>query len=333
MRRSLPPLLEQLEADDELIVVDNASGDGTVAAVGELAPRARVLESDRNAGFAAACNRGAAAASGDLLVFLNPDAVPQPGFCKAIRRPATDERGWAAWMGLVTDDGGRIVNTEGGVVHFTGIAWAGGAGKRLDSPGSAGAGREVGFASGACLAIPREGWSRAGGFPEAFFLYHEDVDLSLRLRLEGGRVGIEPTAVVDHQYEFGKGPAKWRYLERNRWATLIRTYPGVLLALIAPGLVATEVALLFVSASGGWAGQKLHAWADTVTALPRLIGERRRIQARRRIGASEFAAALTPDLESPYLGRAGTSAALRWALRAYWSVVRVLLGRAGSPAA
>jgi GT2 family glycosyltransferase len=332
VRRSVPPLLEQLEADDELIVVDNASTDGTVAAIGDLAPRAQVIESDRNAGFAAGCNLGAAEASGDLLVFLNPDAVPEPGFCEAIRRPATDERGWAAWMGLVTDDGGRIVNTEGGVVHFTGIAWAGGAGRPLDSAASGGAAREVAFASGACLAIPRDTWSEAGGFPDAFFLYHEDVDLSLRLRLAGGRVGIEPTAVVDHQYEFEKGPSKWRYLERNRWAMLIRTYPGALLALIAPALLATEVALLFVSASGGWAAQKLLAWRDTVTALPRLIGERREIQARRGIDAAEFAEGLTPDLESPYLGRAGRSAALRRALRAYWSVVRALLGGAGSSA-
>jgi GT2 family glycosyltransferase len=333
VRRSLPPLLEQLEADDELIVVDNASSDGTVAAIGELAPQARVIESDRNAGFATGCNRGAAAASGDLLVFLNPDAVPAPEFCKAIRRPATDERGWAAWMGLVTDDVGRIVNTEGGVVHYTGIAWAGGAGRPLGSPASVGVAREVAFASGACLAIPRETWSETGGFPDAFFLYHEDVDLSLRLRLAGGRIGIEPAAVVDHEYEFAKGAAKWRYLERNRWAMLIRTYPGALLALIGPALLATEVALLFISVSGGWAAQKLLAWTDTVTSLPRLVGERRRIQARRTIGAFEFAAALTPDLASPYLGRAGRSATLRRALRAYWSVVRALLGRAGSSAA
>jgi hypothetical protein len=57
------------------------------------------------------------------------------------------------------------------------------------------------------------------------------------------------------------------------------------------------------------------------------------IQARRTIGAARFAAWLTPDLESPYLGRAARLAPLRWALRAYWSVVRALLGAAGSPRA
>jgi GT2 family glycosyltransferase len=90
---------------------------------------------------------------------------------------------------------------------------------------------EVGFASGACLAVPRAEWERAGGFAGDFFLYHEDVELSLRLRLAGGRIGIERAATVDHEYEFEKGPAKWRHVERNRWATIVRTYPAALLGI------------------------------------------------------------------------------------------------------
>ena len=74
-----------------------------------------------------------------------------------------------------------------------------------------------------------------GGFPEEFFLYHEDVDLSLRVRLAGGRLGVAAGARVDHDYEFEKGPEKWRCLERNRWATLIRTYPAALLFVLMPG--------------------------------------------------------------------------------------------------
>jgi GT2 family glycosyltransferase len=322
--RSLPPLVEQLREDDELVVVDNASTDGTPEKVRELAPGAALIEPGANRGFAAGCNAGAARASGELLLFLNPDAVVSQGFRAAIARPLDDDRGWAAWMGLVTATGGRVVNTEGGVVHFTGIAWAGGAGRRLD-PAAALEPRDVGFASGACLAIPRDRWERAGGFPGEFFLYHEDVDLSLRLRLAGGRIGIEPGAVVDHEYEFEKGAAKWRYMERNRWATIVRTYPASLLALLAPALAATELALVGISIAGGWGRQKLRAWADVVGWLPRLLRERRAIQAGREVRGGEFASALTAELSSPYLGRVGAAAPLRWALRAYWSVVRALL--------
>jgi len=328
VRGALPALAMQLDQGDELIVVDNESSDGTADAVRELAPEAIVIDAGANLGFAAGCNRGASSASGELLCFLNPDAVPAPGFREAIERPLADDRGWAAWQALVTAEGGTVVNTRGGVVHFTGIAWAGGAGEPLSLDGDAEkpSKGEPGFVSGACLAIPRAQLERIGGFAERFFLYHEDVDLSLRLRLAGQQLGVEPAARVEHAYEFAKGPAKWRQLERNRWATLIRTYPATLLALLAPALVATELALVPVSAAGGWLGQKLLAWSDTLGSLPRLLRERRQIQATRRIDTADFARALTADLASPYLGRAGRSRALRGALRAYWSVVLALLG-------
>jgi GT2 family glycosyltransferase len=323
----LRALAEQLRDGDGLIVVDNGSTDGTPAAARDAAPAATVIEAGENLGFPAACNRGAASSSGELLLFLNPDAVVAPGFRDAIELPLSERRGWAAWQGLVTAEGGRVVNTRGGLVHFTGIAWAGGAGEPLDEPiGGAGSGPvEPGFASGACLAIPAAEFDAVRGFSEPFFLYHEDVDLSLRLRLAGGRLGVEDRARADHEYEFAKGPAKWRRLERNRWASIIRTYPGGLLWLLAPGLLATELALVPISIAGGWGAQKLASWFDVIRWLPRLRRERRAIQAARRITARTFARGLTPYLESPYLGAAGRSRLLRAALRAYWSVVLALL--------
>jgi GT2 family glycosyltransferase len=326
--RTLPPLAAQLRDGDELIVVDNASGDGSVATVREQAPDATVIETGSNLGFAAACNRGAEAGTGELLCLLNPDAVPQAGWRDAIELPATDGRGWSAWQALVTADGGREINTRGGVLHFTGIGWAGGAGTEIaDLPASESlAIEEPGFVSGACLVIGRELYAELGAMPEPFFLYHEDVDLSLRVRLAGGTLGVEPAARVDHDYEFDKGGAKWRYLERNRWATLIRTYPAALLLLLLPALLATELALAFVSIAGGWFPQKLRAWGGTLIWLPRLIGERRRIQARRTIGAGEFAVGLTATLDSPYLGRAARSGALARLLGGYWGLVRRVVG-------
>jgi N-acetylglucosaminyl-diphospho-decaprenol L-rhamnosyltransferase len=320
---SLPALAAQLSPDDELIVVDNASQDRTLESVRRLAPGARILAQERNLGFAAGCNAGAAAATGDLLVFLNPDAVVADGFTAAIRRPLAAGSGLDAWMGLVTAERGRAINTSGGVVHVTGMAWAGDAHAPVArAPQDT---REVAFASGACLAVTRAAWERLGGFAEDYFMYCEDVELSLRLWLWGGRVGIEPSARVDHDYEFAKGDYKWRLLERNRWATILRTYPGALLALLATALLATELALLAISANAGWGGAKRAAVGDTIRALPRLLRERRAIQAGRRVGAAAFAEHLTPDLASPYLGSVGRNGALRVALRLYWALVLALL--------
>jgi len=345
---ALAAIAAELRDGDELIVIDNGSTDGTPEAVRESAPRATLVEAGENLGFAAGSNRGAALSSGELLLFLNPDAVVAPGFRESIEHPLTEGRGWAAWQGMVTADGGRTINSRGGDVHFTGIAWAGGAGEAMtDSPdrgaaeragtasgqetsperpsGTGAAGFEPGFVSGACLAVSARGFEALGGFAEEFFLYHEDVDLSLRLRLAGGRLGVEPAARVDHDYEFEKGPGKWRRLERNRWATLVRTYPTGLLGLLMPALLATEAALVPISIAGGWFTQKLGSWWDVIRWLPRLRQERRAIQATRRVTPAAFAGGLTADLDSAYLGAAGRSRVLRALLRGYWSAVLALV--------
>src|SRR6201996_3554362 len=155
LRRTLPPLLAELNEGDELIVVDSASPDDSAAVVAELAPRARVVTMGRNRGFAGGANVGASAATGDLLVILNPDAMPLPGWGEAIRRPWRESRGWSAWQGLVAEGDGRTINSAGNPVHFTGIVWAGGHGEPLSAAPGAG---EVTVASGARLAGPLAVW-------------------------------------------------------------------------------------------------------------------------------------------------------------------------------
>jgi GT2 family glycosyltransferase len=323
LRRTLPPLLAELREGDELIVVDNDSPDDSAAVAKELAPQVKLVTMGRNRGFAGGTNVGASAATGDLLVILNPDAMPLPGWGEAIRRPWLEGRGWSAWQGLVAEADGETINSAGNPVHFTGIVWAGLHGKPIIAAPRAG---EVAAASGACLAVPLAVWRRLGGFAARFFMYHEDVDLSLRLRLAGETVGIEPTAVVAHDYEFTASAGnKWRWLERNRLATLVRVYPGSLLLLLAPALLATEAALLLAAAAGGWGGQKLRADAEVLAWLPRLLRERRVIRRQRTISAAHFAAALTPDLDSPFIPAIARSTPARLALRTYWRLVLALL--------
>ncbi len=322
LRRTLPPLLDQLGPDDELLVVDSGSSDGLARDLPRQFPAAHLVTAPGNVGFAAGSNLGAASANGDLIVLLNPDARVEPGWGQAIRGPWGSD--WTAWMGLVTMDGGAAINTSGGVLHFTGLGWAGQAGEPVSAAPSTPA--EVAFLSGACLAIPRRTWDAAGGFPGHFFMYGEDVDLSLRLRLVGGRLAIIPGAVVVHDYDFDKGLRKWRLLERNRWATILRTYPAPLIALVAPALILTELAIWSSALRQRWLSMKALATLDVIRSLPRLIRERRAIQATKTIDAARFAAALTGELSSPYLGAAARNRLARRAVDLYWRVVRVALG-------
>ena len=299
----------------------------TLAVVARARARGRSCsQTGRNAGFAAGANAGAAAATGDLLVFLNPDARPAPGFVEAIAAPLRDGRGWAAWMGLVTAEDGRVVNTNGGVVHFTGIAWAGEAG--APAPGSLAGPREVAFLSGACLAVPR---ARVGARRR---LRRGVTSCTTRTSTSrcgcasrAGASGVEPAAVVDHDYEFAKGPEKWRLLERNRWATIVRCYPGRLL-LAARARAARDRARA-ARRRGGRRVAAAEAPRHGRDAAPAAAAAARAARdpgdPRDPRGASSRAGS-PPTSTRRTSGAPGGCAPLRWALRAYWRAALSIAG-------
>jgi N-acetylglucosaminyl-diphospho-decaprenol L-rhamnosyltransferase len=322
LSRTLEALRPQLCDDDELIVVDCASGDGSPAAARAAAPDARVIALDHNAGFAGGACIGADAATAPLLFFLNPDAVPAAGCIAALRAAAADQPGWGAWQALVVQSDERTVNSAGNEVHWLGFGWAGG----CDQPVAATdpAQRAVTFASGAALVVRREAWDAVGGFAPEYFMYGEDLDLGLRLRLAGWESGIVPAARVTHDYTFAKGDFKWFHLERNRWWTVLGAYPSPLLALLAPALLAFEVALLIIAARDGWLAPKIRSQRAVLGSLRWALARRRRVQNVGRVRAGHFAEGLTASLDSPYLDAPAPLVAMQ---SAYWRLVRALLSR------
>lgn len=316
LARTLPALAEQLRDDDQVIVIDSGSADDGADVARRLLPRAEVLDAGGNVGFAGGCNRGAAAAHTDLLLLLNPDAVPNPGCIDELRAAAARHPDWGAWQALVALEDGRTVNTDGNFMHWLGFGWAGGLNTPITQIDHSD--HVVGFPSGAAMVIRRDAWVAAGGFEDHYFMYGEDMDLSLRLRLAGHSLGVVPSAVVEHDYSFTKGDYKWFHLERNRWWTLLGAYPVSILILAAPGLVAFELALLIFAWRGGWLRAKLRAQRAVLTELPQILRRRRRVQATRTITAREFAAGLTDSLDSPELRAAHAVPGLAAAQRAYW---------------
>jgi GT2 family glycosyltransferase len=260
-------------------------------------------------------------------VFLNPDAVPSEGCLDELRRIAAERPAWGAWQALVTMNQGTRINTAGNVIHYLGIGWAGQLGEPVaNAPRSP---EEVGFASGAALAVRRMDWERLDGFDERYFMYCEDMDLGLRLRLSGSGIGIAPAARVEHDYEFAKGERKWYLLERNRWWTVVSDYPTRLLLLLAPALILSELALLAVAARGGWLRVKLRAQLAVVREFPQMLERRRRVQALRTVSEHVFAEGLSDQLDNPNLGPLAGVASVRRAQSAYWALVlRMLRTRA-----
>jgi N-acetylglucosaminyl-diphospho-decaprenol L-rhamnosyltransferase len=320
---TLEALVTQLRADDELVVVDNASLDRTLAVAAAASPDAHILEAGANVGFAAACQLGARKTQAPLLLFLNPDAVPAPGCVEALRACGLEQPAWGAWQALVTLEDGRHVNTSGNLVHWLGFGWAAGLGEPVEAAGASP--REVGFASGAAMVVRRRAWDAAGGFDERYFMYGEDLDLSLRLRLAGWGVGVVPAARVSHDYEFAKGDYKWFFLERNRWWTVLADYPMPLLLLVLPALLAFEVALLPAAWKGDWLTAKLRAQAAVLKTLPTALRRRRAVQQTRTISSRAFAWHLTDSLDSPHLAAAARLFPLAWAQRGYWRLVKAVV--------
>lgn len=332
LRPVLDELGRQRRDGDEVVVVHNSGGDPadsrrTAELAGGHPAVDRLIETGANLGFPRGANAGAAASSRETILFLNPDALPDPGCLDALREPP---EGWDAWMGLVVLPDGRV-NTAGGVTHYTGFGWTGRYLEPAENVGSEP--QPVGFLSGACLAIRREAWEAAGAFPDLFFLYVDDVDITHRLRLQGRRFGLLPTARVRHDYEFGRRPDKLRELERNRLLMVVRCYPAPLLALVLPALLATELALLLYAPVAGWGEAKLRGTGGFLRALPRALRERRVIQAQAVVPVAEFAEALVPELDSPFFGRLGRSPVVRLLLRAYWILVRAALRSGARPGA
>lgn len=180
----------------EIIVVDDASTDGTP----QVLPRVEGLRYHRraaNGGFIAACNEGAALARGEYLVFLNNDTVPQPGWLDALLSTfdAVPSAGLVGAQLLYPD--GRL-QEAGGVVFRDGSAWNYG---RFGSPSDPRYGylRDVDYASGAAIAIPRALFDAVGGFDARYApAYYEDTDLAFAVRAAGRRVLYQPASRVVH---------------------------------------------------------------------------------------------------------------------------------------
>jgi N-acetylglucosaminyl-diphospho-decaprenol L-rhamnosyltransferase len=321
----LPGLDRALGEDDEVVFVDNASGDSTLAQLRERMPEARLVAQARNLGFGAGCRAGAEASGAPLLLFLNPDVRLDRESLERLRAIAVSQPAWAAWQPALMLPDGRI-NTSGGVAHFLGFGWAG----QCDQPAEllADHPHEVAFASGAALVIRRDAWEALSGFDDSYFLYGEDLDLGLRLWLTGRRVGVEPRARVVHHYTFDKGAHKWRLLERNRWLTLLADYPAPLLVALAPALAACEIGLLLIAARDGWLRAKLRANLEVALALPTFRRRRRRVQSQRTIGTGAFAQRLSSALDNPYVP--ALPRPLMVCQAAYFALVRRLLRSPGA---
>ncbi len=192
--------LKEMDYDSkklEFILVDNGSTDGSAKYMRYRFPEVRVIANKRNLGFCTACNLGARAASGELIVFLNNDMRVDRGWLKplveAIRSGETD-----CATSLILSWDGKTVNFGGAGANFHGIGFQEG----IDDPDLSRyrTRKDILFACGGSMVIDRELFLDAGGFDEDFFAYFEDVDFGWRLWVMGRKVRFIPESVAYHHH-------------------------------------------------------------------------------------------------------------------------------------
>jgi GT2 family glycosyltransferase len=301
-----------------VIVVDNAGSDRAVAEPFGV----RLIEPGENLGYAAGCNRGASEATGDVLVFVNPDTVVDPGALSRLAATLQDSSIGIAMARLRLFDRPELLNSAGTVLHLTGLGWAGGYGEPAETLREL---EDITAPSGAAMAIRHDLFRELGGFTGELFMYLEDTELGWRAHLRGLRVVVDPGADVYHDYEFGRNPAKVALLERNREIFVLTAYSLRLLLLLGPVLAATELAMLAVAARQGWFGGKLSGWRWCLTHAGWLLRHRRATQRLRKVGDLELARFLTPVLDPAMLQLPRAVGFANRLTAGYWRLARKAL--------
>jgi GT2 family glycosyltransferase/glycosyltransferase involved in cell wall biosynthesis len=325
----------------EVVVVDNASGDGSVEQIRAAAgPPVVVVQSDVNLGFAGGCNLGARHATGEYVGLLNNDARPDADWIAAAVSAFEHHPAVGAVASKVLDWEGRTVDFVDASMTWFGMGYKREVGR--PDEGEQDDARDVLFATGAAMFVRSEVWRTVGGFDDRYFMFYEDVDLGWRLNVLGYRVRYVPSSVAYHRHHASmKGYGSWRehyLLERNALFTLYKNYGDELLDRVLPGALALAVrrglarggddagALdLALGAppeepptaevsretlSGAYA---VHAFVE---ALPELQADRRRIQSARRRSDAELLPLFRDPLE-PAFADAGFLAAYRGVVEAF----------------
>ena len=228
LSRCLDSIEAASEITCELIVVDNASSDGSVAMLAQKHPRAKLIANSNNLGFAAACNIGIKAAKGKYPVLLNPDTLVEPGCLKSLFdfMESNPKAGLAGPKVLNQD--GSIQPTIRAIPGYLNILFSRKSPITAIWPGNPGASRymlrgfpddkpsQVPALGGVCLILRREMLEQTGLLDEKYFMYLEDIDLCLTASQKGWQVFYVPQARIIHHWGKSSEQEKTRMDEEHR---------------------------------------------------------------------------------------------------------------------
>jgi hypothetical protein len=292
----LETLAKQTYEDFEILMIDNASKDGSVEYVRSNYPRVRVVQFETNRGFAPAVNEGIRRAQSPYIILLNNDIELAPMWIEQLigTLKKFPDAGAAAskMMNFFQRD---LFDAAGDQ-----MSWAGAAGPRGDKETDHGQYEQEMFVFGACAgaaAYRKEMFDQVGLFDESFFWYFEDVDLDLRMQLQGWKVVYVPTAICYHK----RGATMKRMLPlavrlhiRNPILYLVKDLPGEIWRKHFLIIIANWVRRWMRYLSDGYFIPVAMGLWEVALRMPDILRERKGVQSKRKVSAEYIESLMIP---------------------------------------
>ncbi len=322
----LKSLLDQDYENLEILVVDNGSQDGSQAKVKKEFPSIELIENVENIGFGSAVNRGLEKAQGNYFIFLNNDLVLKPNCIRELALLLDSDSSVGAAIPKIlyyteqgTDSTNKTekINSYGVLVNYTGIACP----NLIDQPDQLDL-PLIELACGGIFMFSREVYEKVGGFDEDLFLYHEDHDLSWRIRMMGWKLVATSSSVCCHHYNFNKGILKFYRSEKNRLHILLKNFECKTLWLISPALLLVEVSQIVHSILNGWFRLKIKSYFEIAAQFIKISKKRRKIQSTRIVPDSYIIKLYKDTVEVSGLKNPLMDYLLNPILKFYWVCIR-----------
>jgi hypothetical protein len=285
LKDCLDSVFAQTYKDFEVVLVDNASSDGSAEFVKKNYPKAKIVENASNAGYAQGANAGVKASDAEAVVLLNNDTKVERDWLKSLLAPLKRDPGvGAAGSKLLFYDNPEYINSVGTFVSVFGFS-----GSLGDSRPREEFGKEIElFApSGGAAAVRKKLYIEVGGLYEPYFMYEDDVDLGWKVWNAGFRVVLAPDAIVYHKYSHAQRPYKYYYITRNKQWSFWKNARAIDLLWLYPAGMLFSLALassFIITLRLGSAWQVLRGVADGAHGLPKRDGARNNLAARHYTG-------------------------------------------------
>ena len=327
----------------ELVIVDNPHPEhgpsvkhieeNVMPMSGEEIPHVTLLPQDENLGFAGGNNKGAEWAMEndyDYVFFHNNDGFVASNCFEPLveHMEENEDVGMAQSLMLLHPDT-DLINSTGNSFHYLGFGFCSDYRKPvkqldIEEP------KEVGYASGAALMLRTDLIEEYGAWDEDYFLYHEDMEWSFRLRSAGYKIHMVPDSVFYHKYQFSRSITKFYWMERNRYGTWLRFFSWPTLLVLLPMELIIEVGLWIYAFKNGWLDKRWEIFSYWLkpSNWKMWLEKRKKTQEIKEVSDRELLSYATPEIkfqeksmQDPLLQNIGNPIMKLY----YYLVVRVLI--------